>query len=169
MESSTVVAFRALVLVACLIVVPLAAIFGSQFPDVVKSVLIDRIFPNGVPGMAKTDPDRDTAPEFKVATTEPTAWQASPPNGAGPGVAAAGQQGTGRRAAQNGSGRRTGRGLESATRPGTPGRARGSAGKPRNARCRTFGGSGSQRSACGASPAIRILQPPHRLRREPVA
>ena len=74
MESSTVVAFRALVLVACLIVVPLAAIFGSQFPDVVKSVLIDRIFPNGVPGMAR-EPSRDTAPPFG-ATNEATPWQA---------------------------------------------------------------------------------------------
>jgi hypothetical protein len=76
MESSTVVAFRALVLVACLIVVPLAAIFGSQFPDVVKSVLIDRIFPNGLPGIAgENAPARDTAPPFGAAG-EPTPWQA---------------------------------------------------------------------------------------------
>jgi hypothetical protein len=40
-ESSTVVAFRALVMLACLIVVPLAAIFGSAFPDIVRSTLID--------------------------------------------------------------------------------------------------------------------------------
>ena len=75
MESSTVVAFRALVLVACLIVVPLAAIFGSQFPDVVKSVLIDRIFPNGVPGMAHAEPKRDPAPAF-AGSNEPAPWQA---------------------------------------------------------------------------------------------
>jgi hypothetical protein len=43
MESSTVLAFRIFVMLACLIVVPMAAIFGSAFPDVVKSVLVDRI------------------------------------------------------------------------------------------------------------------------------
>src|ERR1700737_2910415 len=42
MESSGVVFFRAFVMLACLIVVPLAAILGSAFPEVVKSVLIDR-------------------------------------------------------------------------------------------------------------------------------
>ena len=43
MESSTVLAFRIFVMLSCLIVVPMAAIFGSAFPDVVKSVLVDRI------------------------------------------------------------------------------------------------------------------------------
>jgi hypothetical protein len=43
MESSTVLAFRIFVMLSCLIIVPMAAIFGSAFPDVVKSVLIDRI------------------------------------------------------------------------------------------------------------------------------
>ncbi len=43
MGSSTVLAFRIFVMLACLIVVPMAAIFGSAFPDVVKSVLVDRI------------------------------------------------------------------------------------------------------------------------------
>jgi len=43
MESSTVLAFRIFVMLACLIIVPMAAIFGSAFPDVVKSVLVDRI------------------------------------------------------------------------------------------------------------------------------
>jgi hypothetical protein len=86
MESSTVVAFRALVLVACLIVVPLAAIFGSQFPDVVKSVLIDRIFPNGIPGVAASagaEPSRDSAPPF-VAASESPAWQGGPTGPAAP-------------------------------------------------------------------------------------
>lgn len=45
MDSSLVVAFRAFVMLACLVLVPLAAIFGSAFPDVVKSVLIDRFLP----------------------------------------------------------------------------------------------------------------------------
>jgi hypothetical protein len=39
-ESSTVVAFRALVMLACLIVVPMAAIFGSACPEIVRSLLI---------------------------------------------------------------------------------------------------------------------------------
>src|SRR5215813_10374708 len=43
MESSSVLAFRIFVMLSCLIVVPLAAIFGSAFPDVVKTVLVDRI------------------------------------------------------------------------------------------------------------------------------
>jgi hypothetical protein len=95
MESSTVVAFRALVLVACLIVVPLAAIFGSQFPDVVKSVLIDRIFPNGLPGSAVAEATRDPAPPFVANGEAPPPWQAaqSTPsaasaNAGGPGTAA---------------------------------------------------------------------------------
>lgn len=90
MESSTVVAFRALVLVACLIVVPLAAIFGSQFPDVVKSVLIDRIFPNGMPGSAAADTARDTAPPFVAASDSP-AWQGAQPGPAATAVGVATQ------------------------------------------------------------------------------
>jgi hypothetical protein len=93
MESSTVVAFRALVLVACLIVVPLAAIFGSQFPDVVKSVLIDRIFPNGIPGSTNSEVTRDTAPPF-VAATESPSWQGAPPVSAGPDATASAPAGT---------------------------------------------------------------------------
>jgi hypothetical protein len=42
-ESSTVLAFRIFVMLSCLIIVPMAAIFGSAFPEVVKSVLVDRI------------------------------------------------------------------------------------------------------------------------------
>ena len=38
MESSTVLAFRIFVMLSCLIIVPMAAIFGSAFPDVVKSI-----------------------------------------------------------------------------------------------------------------------------------
>ncbi len=36
-------AFRIFVMLSCLIIVPMAAIFGSAFPDVVKAVLVDRI------------------------------------------------------------------------------------------------------------------------------
>ena len=63
MESSTVIAFRALVMLACLIIVPLAAIFGSQFPDVVKSVLVDRLWP----------------PAEKTAATDPLTHAKGPP------------------------------------------------------------------------------------------
>jgi hypothetical protein len=37
MESSSVVAFRAIVMLACLVLVPLAAILGSNFPEIVKT------------------------------------------------------------------------------------------------------------------------------------
>jgi len=40
-DSSTVVAFRALVMLACLVVAPSAAIFGSAFPEVVRTWLIN--------------------------------------------------------------------------------------------------------------------------------
>ena len=103
MESSTVVAFRALVLLACLIVVPLAAIFGSQFPDVVKSVLIDRIFPNGVPGVAGAEPARDTAPPF-VAATESSAWQGAQTGPTVPATAISAQTGAGTAPAWSGAG-----------------------------------------------------------------
>ena len=43
MEFASVLFFRIFVMLSCLIVVPMAAIFGSAFPDVVKTVLVDRI------------------------------------------------------------------------------------------------------------------------------
>lgn len=50
-ESTPVVAFRAFVMLACLVLVPLAAVFGSQCPEIVKSLLIDKVSawirPNG--------------------------------------------------------------------------------------------------------------------------
>ncbi|HTU27019.1 MAG TPA: hypothetical protein VMF30_16550 [Pirellulales bacterium] len=123
MESSTVVAFRALVLVACLIVVPLAAIFGSQFPDVVKSVLIDRVFPNGIPGIASSaEPPRDAAPPFDAAP-EATAWQAAPNNAAPTATPPAGQ-------AANGSAPGwPGAGVEPAVAWNPPGQVRPAAGE----------------------------------------
>jgi hypothetical protein len=42
-QGAAVLAFRIFVMLSCLIVVPLAAIFGSAFPDVVKSLLVDRV------------------------------------------------------------------------------------------------------------------------------
>jgi hypothetical protein len=67
MESSTVIAFRAMVMLACLIIVPLAAIFGSQFPDVVKSVLIDRIWPPADKVVATDSLSQPDAPPFSTA------------------------------------------------------------------------------------------------------
>lgn len=50
-ESSAVVAFRALVMLACLIFVPLAAIFGSVCPEIVRSTLIEPLLgPKTQPG-----------------------------------------------------------------------------------------------------------------------
>ena len=43
MESPGVLFFRVVVMLSCLILVPLAAIFGSAFPEVVKTQLVDRI------------------------------------------------------------------------------------------------------------------------------
>ncbi len=90
MESSTVLAFRIFVMLSCLIIVPMAAIFGSAFPDVVKSVLIDRLValstgkpPEPSPG--ETDPQgfrevmpaADAPPAPRWGTQAATAsWQA---------------------------------------------------------------------------------------------
>jgi hypothetical protein len=77
MESSTVVAFRALVMLACLIVVPLAAIFGSQFPDVVKSVLVDRIWAVvGKPPAAEQPAHADAS---SLATSSAPGWRSDAP------------------------------------------------------------------------------------------
>lgn len=43
MESPGVLFFRVVVMLSCLILVPLAAIFGSAFPELVKTQLVDRI------------------------------------------------------------------------------------------------------------------------------
>jgi hypothetical protein len=93
-EFSSVVFFRAFVMLACLIVVPLAAIFGSAFPEVVKSV-VDRCIGSG---SAKSDSgsgglasffDRgaSSTPAPPAATAEMAPrWQGSPamPPAAGP-------------------------------------------------------------------------------------
>ncbi|REK12761.1 MAG: hypothetical protein DWQ37_11060 [Planctomycetota bacterium] len=82
MESSTVLAFRIFVMLSCLIIVPMAAIFGSAFPDVVKTVLVDRIV-----AWSTGEPVEDTSedPEgFREVTPGSTAprdmgqWQAAP-------------------------------------------------------------------------------------------
>ncbi len=94
-ESSTVLAFRIFVMLSCLIIVPMAAIFGSAFPDVVKAVLVDRIMhwatgklPENTPsasaeGFSTVAPVHrgDTRPAV-VAGTEAPPWMApgAPPS-----------------------------------------------------------------------------------------
>jgi hypothetical protein len=79
MESSTVIAFRAMVMLACLIVVPLAAIFGSQFPDVVKTMLVDKIWPHGEKSTAGESLSHAAAPPFSASPAP--AWHNDPPAG----------------------------------------------------------------------------------------
>ena len=86
--------FRAFVMLACLIVVPLAAIFGSAFPEVVKSV-VDRCIggdssksDSGSGGLASFfDRGSSATPAPPAATAEMAPrWQGSPttPPAAGP-------------------------------------------------------------------------------------
>jgi len=99
MESSTVLAFRIFVMLACLIIVPMAAIFGSAFPDVVKSVLVDRIVALGGGNAEPAAPAAnaqfgpDTAPGQPVARLngaqgEAPVWQGTPAGPTSPVVAA---------------------------------------------------------------------------------
>jgi hypothetical protein len=89
MESSTVLIFRIFVMLSCLLIVPMAAIFGSAFPDVVKSVLVDRIMhwatgkapqnkPTGTVGAFGTvgPAPHDGAPAVGADATEAPRWGA---------------------------------------------------------------------------------------------
>jgi len=111
MESSTVLAFRIFVMLSCLIIVPMAAIFGSAFPEVVKSVLVDRIvaWSTGKPldsirsnaepaGFGAVTPGNPTgpgdrgnweAPRWQSPATDTATWP-SPPAGPQTGVVPAG-------------------------------------------------------------------------------
>jgi hypothetical protein len=66
MESSAVVAFRALIMLACLVLVPLAAIFGSAFPEVVKANLVERFWPGHKQQVAQSSTGE--APRFGDST-----------------------------------------------------------------------------------------------------
>jgi hypothetical protein len=89
-ESSSVLAFRIFVMLACLIVVPMAAIFGSAFPDVVKSVLVDRMvywatgkWPESRPseppaGFSTVAPTTQADPRAGAGDAEPPRWGAPP-------------------------------------------------------------------------------------------
>jgi hypothetical protein len=114
-ESSTVLAFRIFVMLSCLIIVPMAAIFGSAFPDVVKSVLVDRLVAWGTgkpyePSKTAAEPSGFSqvtstaaeiaernggnnweAPRWPTQNTTAGAWQtgqAGPQGGGAPAVAA---------------------------------------------------------------------------------
>jgi hypothetical protein len=76
MESSTVLAFRIFVMLACLIIVPMAAIFGSAFPDVVKSVLVDRIVAWSTGKPVDSTRGSDAPDGFRAVSPGPTAMAA---------------------------------------------------------------------------------------------
>lgn len=83
MESSTVLAFRIFVMLSCLIIVPMAAIFGSAFPDVVKTVLVDRIVawstgePVETPAVEDPQGFREVTPGAEAAR-DMGQWEAAP-------------------------------------------------------------------------------------------
>jgi hypothetical protein len=101
MDSRTVLAFRIFVMLCCLIIVPMAAIFGSAFPEVVKGLLVDRIVywatgkapqvnreadPHGfgsvAPAASETAPAGATPPSDAPRWSNPseaTSWQSNPP------------------------------------------------------------------------------------------
>jgi hypothetical protein len=97
MESSTVLAFRIFVMLSCLIIVPMAAIFGSAFPDVVKSVLVDRIVAWSTGKPLETAQPAPEEAGFSALTPMPPAtgerrdnqWEAPRWGGGSAGVAAA--------------------------------------------------------------------------------
>jgi hypothetical protein len=84
-----VLAFRIFVMLSCLIIVPMAAIFGSAFPDVVKSVLVDRIvyWATGKAPEPRSSDNRGgfgtVAPAEPVAPAGASAGDAPPWNGPG--------------------------------------------------------------------------------------
>ena len=103
MESSTVLAFRIFVMLSCLVIVPMAAIFGSAFPDLVKTVLVDRIVawssgksldssgPGGSGGFAAVTPE--VSGPTAVGAGEAPRWGQSAPAAAWHGDPAAQNQG----------------------------------------------------------------------------
>jgi hypothetical protein len=109
MESSTLLAFRIFVMLSCLVIVPMAAIFGSAFPDVVKTVLVDRLVawstgkpleskptaePDGFSRVSAGEPARANAqweaPRWGGPGGENAAWQQQPGQAAPAVVPAAG-------------------------------------------------------------------------------
>jgi hypothetical protein len=80
MDSPGVLFFRVMVMLACLILVPMAAIFGSAFPDLVKTTLVDRI--TKLVGVnlewnktATSTPHVDEAPRFQTTGDQTQPWK----------------------------------------------------------------------------------------------
>jgi hypothetical protein len=82
MQSSTVLAFRIFVMLSCLIIVPMAAIFGSAFPDVVKSVLVDRLVEWST-GKKPEPPAAEAPGGFGALTPAAAHGEAAQPGGKG--------------------------------------------------------------------------------------
>lgn len=81
-EASSVLAFRVVVMLSCLVLVPGAAIFGSAFPELVQTQLVDRLkslaaYLPQTEAPPNTDP-RTAAPPIAVAGTAP-AWSSTEP------------------------------------------------------------------------------------------
>jgi hypothetical protein len=82
MESPGVLFFRVVVMLSCLILVPLAAIFGSAFPDVVKTQLVDRI--RSLAGMESAAPAlpsaaSETPQASSVVSLDAPRWDTAEP------------------------------------------------------------------------------------------
>lgn len=65
-ETSGVLAFRVLVMLSCLILVPAAAIFGSAFPELVQKQLVERL-----KSLANLLPQEEAAPPADPRTAAP--------------------------------------------------------------------------------------------------
>jgi hypothetical protein len=81
-DSSGVLAFRRVVMLSCLILVPAAAIFGSAFPELVQTQLVDRLkslaelMPHGEGEVSPVPDPRIAAAPPAISETAP-AWNAT--------------------------------------------------------------------------------------------
>ncbi|MBI2823368.1 MAG: hypothetical protein HYX69_01610 [Planctomycetia bacterium] len=73
MQSSAVVTLRALVMLLCLVLVPLAAIFGSSLPTIIRSVVQGRGIPQPEATSKSNDPQHGygEAPSFAPVQDQP--------------------------------------------------------------------------------------------------
>lgn len=77
-DSATVVWFRALVMLSCLILVPLAAVFGSAFPEVVKRWLVEPVM-SRLEGKSSAQPEPSATNSSAPAAAPPSASMWLPP------------------------------------------------------------------------------------------
>lgn len=75
MESPGVLFFRVVVMLSCLILVPLAAIFGSAFPELVKTQLVDRV--RSFAGMEKKVGQAPPTVALGVPASEAPRWHSA--------------------------------------------------------------------------------------------